>query len=359
MKRGAAEHLPHIHQIRSARALNSILGDIELDLSRSFTFFDTYMDVLTQRNTPQLGPILAGCDVLASDAIKRTHPALTLIEPPIVFCDRGHGAAIIRESVSLPDGTLNPMPLIQIPYSRLKEKYNLTSILHEAGHQALTRLGLVSAIPKMIRSVLTQVGASDVIKDLFSLWAFEIGPDFWTFCGSGIAAAAGIKEILSLPPTQVLRLSWTDPHPPPYLRVLLSFEWCRQLWGQGNWNEWEREWTSLYTLESAPTKTKEVLKEGVTLLPAIGRAFLTARFQTLNGRKISDLFNLSALAPLKLQQVVVGADTGMLNLRGLSPCAQLAVFRLVKERGTLNERRLDDVMTTWLTKLGAGRHYLH
>ena len=84
----------------------------------AFTFFDTYMDVLTQRRSPELGPVLAGCDVLAgmrwpgaSDATRR---------PPLVFCDRGFGASIVRESVPFPDGTPNPMPLIQIPYSRLK-----------------------------------------------------------------------------------------------------------------------------------------------------------------------------------------------------------------------------------------------
>jgi hypothetical protein len=47
-----------------ARELNGALGQIEFDMTRAFTFFDTYMDVLTQRHAPQLGAMLAGCDVL-------------------------------------------------------------------------------------------------------------------------------------------------------------------------------------------------------------------------------------------------------------------------------------------------------
>jgi hypothetical protein len=101
VRAGADRHLARVHEPGHARSLNRVLGEIELDLSRAFTFFDTYMDVLTQRRTPELGPLLAGCDVLAWQAMRRDHPALAVIEPPLVFCDRGFGASIVRESVRL------------------------------------------------------------------------------------------------------------------------------------------------------------------------------------------------------------------------------------------------------------------
>ena len=40
----------------SSRDHNAALGEIELDLSKAYTFFDTYMDVLTQRRSAELGP---------------------------------------------------------------------------------------------------------------------------------------------------------------------------------------------------------------------------------------------------------------------------------------------------------------
>jgi hypothetical protein len=359
LKRAADQYLGHANDVRVARSLNAVLGEIELELSRTYTFFDTYMDVLSQRSMADLGPVLAGCDVLAWEAINRDHPALRLTEAPLVFCDRGFGASIIRESVTLPDGTANPIPLIQIPYSRLKEKCNLTSILHEAGHQALARLGLVRVLPEVLRSALARAGASGSLRDLFALWSSEIGPDFWTFCASGMAGPAGIREILALPPSHAFRVSWTDPHPPPYLRVLLSFAWCRFQWGLGPWDSWERQWTALYPVDSVGGRAREVLKEGATRLPVVARTLLTTRFRTLNGRTIPQLFDLAGVAPFVLDRVAAGARSGTLELTGLSPGAQLAVFRVIKEQGLHSEERLDRVMTEWLTRLGRRRPHLH
>jgi hypothetical protein len=115
-----------------------------------------------------------------------------------------------------------------------------------------------------------------LLADLFALWSSEIGPDFWTFCAAGSAQAAGIREILALPPAQVLRVSWTDVHPPPYLRFLLSLEWPRQVWGRGPWDEWEQEWLELYPVESARPNVRSVLENGRKWLPTISHALLNA-----------------------------------------------------------------------------------
>ena len=51
VKRAASEYLPQINDVRQARKCNAALGEIEMNLSRSFTFFDTYMRVL--QNSPR------------------------------------------------------------------------------------------------------------------------------------------------------------------------------------------------------------------------------------------------------------------------------------------------------------------
>ena len=98
MKSAARMYLPHAHEIEAARKLNALLGDLELDLSTSFGFFDTYMDVLTQRHAPKLGRLLAGCDALAWEGIRRDHPAWQIVERPLVYCDRGFGASTLRQA---------------------------------------------------------------------------------------------------------------------------------------------------------------------------------------------------------------------------------------------------------------------
>lgn len=355
LKRVAREHFSQLEDARAVRKFNSLLGEIELEMTTAFTFYDTYSDVLTQRSSPELGSLLAGCDVLAWDSLHRDHPALSLVEPPLVHCDRGFGASILREGVLFPDRSPNPMPLIQIPYSRLKEKWNLTSILHEAGHEAIIRLGLKQVLPDAVRQGLKHSGAPDAIADLFALWTSEIAPDFWAFCGSGLAQAAGIREILALPPSHVLRISWADPHPVPYLRTLLSFEWCRQVWGRGRWDEWEQEWLALYPLENVPPSSRSLLERGKSFLPVMARILIQTKFPTLNRKTLSDLFDLSVVNPTVLEQTARTAATGRLNLCGLAPATQLAVFRVIRERGEIPDEVIDRTMAQWLTRLGQKR----
>jgi hypothetical protein len=355
LKRVTKEYLPQLENKDAAGILNGLLGEIELEMSKTYTVFDTFMDVLTQRNTPELGGLLAGCDALALDAIRKNHPALQLVEPPLVYCDRGFGASTLREGIRLPGRGYNPTPLIQIPYSRLKEKCNLTSIFHEIGHEALVRLKLNTAIPKAMSAAMEKAKAPAAIRDLFALWCSEIGPDFWTFCSCGIAEAATIREILSLPPPHVFRLVWSDPHPPPYLRALITFDWCRQVWGNGVWDDWEKEWLEFYPLKEATPVIRNLLTKARQFIPVVGRVLLKTKFRTLNGKTLPELFDLSAVAPKELKRILKNSEKGKLNLKGLSPSVQLAMFRLLKEEGK-PEEKLDKIMTDWLLKLGEKRN---
>lgn len=357
LKRAAKDYLPQVNRREPARILNSLLGEIELEMSRAFTVFDTYMDVLTQRHTPELGYLLAGCDALALDAIKKNHPALQIVEPPLVYCDRGFGASTLREGIRLPGRGLNPTPLIQIPYSRLKEKCNLTSIFHEVGHEAMVRLKLNTDLPKAMTAAMKKEGAPSALRDLFALWCSEIGPDFWTFCSCGIAEAATIREILNLPPNHVFRLIWSDPHPPPFLRALITFDWCRQVWGAGIWDDWEKEWLEFYPLREASPAIRDLITRARNYISVVGRVLLKTRFRTLGGKTLPDLFDLPAVAPSELKRILKNSEKGKLNLKGLSPSVQLAVFRMIKEEGK-PEEKLDQTMTEWLLRLGSKKKKL-
>lgn len=357
LKRGLRQDLAEAHQPAAARRLNALMGQTELDLSRAYGVFDLYADLLTQRHSPELGLLLAGCDRLAADALHRPHPALEVLQCPLVHCDQGFGASIFREGVQVRGLPPNALPLIQIPYSRLNsEKYNLTSVQHEVGHQALTQLKLLGALGQTLGRAAAGWGAE--LSRLFSLWAFEIGPDFWAFGLSGLAQAAGVRDILALPPTQVFHVSSYDPHPPPYLRALLGFEWCRQVWGRGPWDAWEQDWLTLYPLETAG-KAARVLAQGRRALPTVAQALLDTRFITLDKRPLSALFDLGVLAPDRLERAVGEVAAGRLNLRGLPSGAHLAVFRLIRDQRRLSEDALDRTMGAWLTRLGQRRLSRH
>lgn len=118
LKKEGREHLRLIHQAEAKRALTMVLGKMELELSNAFIYFDTFVDLLSQRHLPEMGLLLGGCDVLAWDALRKDHPALSLIEKPLVSFNRGFGASILREGVPLPDARRIPLQPFKSPIPR-------------------------------------------------------------------------------------------------------------------------------------------------------------------------------------------------------------------------------------------------
>lgn len=335
------------------RKINRMLGKIELRMSKAFSFFDTYLDVISQRKADYLGGILKGCDTLARDALIREHPILKNLEDPIVYCDRGFGASIIREGVSYSNLASNPMPLIQIPYSKLKEKYNLVSILHEAGHEAAVRLKLTTLAPEIIRSVLTEKRAPTFIRDLYCLWSSEIVPDFWAFCCSGMAQPLCLADILSLPEEKVFAYSLMDPHPMPFIRVHLSFGFCEEMWGSrlNGLQDWTDYWNCMYPLESAGEDAMTVIKTALKFKKLIINRLFELKLKFVDNLGITNLFNFDKINPANQKKRLTNKNSFKADLKGLNPCAQLSLFRYIRDNTEISEKALDRHMTLWLTNI--------
>jgi hypothetical protein len=173
-------YLPLVDQASVARSMNAALGKLELDITRTFVFFDTFLDIPSQRTSQKLGEILAGADVIAFDGLHKNHPALKVIEYPVVYFDRGFGASILRTGIPLPGRALkNELPLIQLPYSRITDKCTLSvGILHESAHEALDRLQIVKEFPTVLYQRLVEARAPSLIIQLLTLWTRVIGPDY-------------------------------------------------------------------------------------------------------------------------------------------------------------------------------------
>jgi hypothetical protein len=186
----------------------------------------------------------------------------------------------------------------------------------------------------------------------------EIGPDFWAFGLTGVAEAAAVCELFAMPSAQALRIAPGDPHPPPYLRALLCFDWCRRAWGRGIWDDWERDWINAYPLDAVPAETRRLLTEARHFIPVLGQALFDGKLHVLGGRRLLDLLDLAAVSPARLEQIAGTAAT-KIDLKGLTPCAQLAAFRMIREWRKLPEDRLDQLMTSWLIKLGRDQRRLN
>lgn len=326
------------------------LGEIEMELTNAYNFYDTYMDILTQRLSDDIGPALRGCDAIAADGMRRGYlPAISMM--PLVYCDRGFGASTLREGVNVSRNTPNPIPFIAIPYSRINEKYNLISIYHEVGHQTLVKLNMVELWQQVFRAALQKAGASDFVCNLYANWSRELAPDFWAFCLSGMAQTCSLRDVLILPSQMMFNISPVQPHPPSFLRFLISTEWCRQLWGKGDWDAWETEWKQLYPLDNLDTTTRQIIAEAQQYIPTVGKALLTTRFRKLNHKPLTSLFDLAVLQPNNLKQYTT-ADAVKSEAFGQLPIgAQLAVFRLMREKRQLKPATIDNMMDAWLKQI--------
>jgi hypothetical protein len=349
-------YLPNIDNIETARQLDNTLNQINLDLVKSTDFFDTFLDILSQRHVSKIGRMLRGCDELASDAIRRARIHRTsVIEPPIVFLDRGFGSNILKEGLKLPDWSRISVPLIPIRYQNLYSKYDLTSVLHEVGHQIMVRLGLVSTLRLAIRRAFSGTGVSEIVRDLFTSWSTEIFPDFWTFLNSGVAQTLSIRDVVSVPDGLIFRLSLSDPHPPPYVRVILSIAFCRYIWGNGIWDQWEEDWIALHPLRKCPIETRKTLEHVINAIPLVSKTMITTRFQKLTSKTLSSLFDMDLLSPSRLNSYIYWALSGRTSFGRLSPCTQLATFRLLRDTKNIDEEELDGMMTKWLEGIGNKR----
>jgi hypothetical protein len=320
------------------------LGEIELELSQAYTFYDTYMDILTQRLSPVLGPLLQGCDVIAADGLK--HRYLTAVtRNPIMYCDRGFGAKVLREGVTLAN-SVNPVAFIAIPYSRLAEKYNLISIYHEVGHQALNKLDLVETFQEVFSLAAKKAGASPLLQTMFANWSRELLPDFWAFAFTGMGQTSSMRDVLLVPRALAFGVSPSQQHPPSYLRFLASVAWCQFLWGRGDWDAWTEEWEACYPLHKADKLTAELLTQARKVLPAMARATITTRFKKLGHQPLTSLFDMDSIAPERLKRCAAKADFLKAPIG-----VQLASFRLIRDKKDRPIGHLNKTMHAWLIQL--------
>ena len=86
------KYFPTIHEAESGRSFNELIGRIELDLSDSFTFFDTFLDIISQRHLPKIGQPLRGMRHIGNGCTTKKTSGTYNHRKALVFLDRGFGA---------------------------------------------------------------------------------------------------------------------------------------------------------------------------------------------------------------------------------------------------------------------------
>ena len=168
---------------------------------------------------------------------------------PCATWPAGPGAAIRRARTRLPGGESNPVAIIRVPRERMVGSGIASSLVHEVGHQGAAQLGLVESL----RGDLARAASKDPqgCWPTWDKWISEIVADCWSVGKLGITSTVGLLAVVSLPAFFVFRPSGNDPHPVPYLRVLVSATIGEAIYPHPQWAAMRHTWKQLYPTQRA------------------------------------------------------------------------------------------------------------
>lgn len=260
---------------------------------------DMFSDIVCQRSESDHGVWLAGLDAFAKDALAMPDH---YVSPPVAcYLDRGMGAAIRRARTRLPGGGLNPVAVIRIPRERMVGSGIASSLVHEVGHQACGLLGLV----RSVQADVEEMGRRSKDRQVWQLWArwiSEVLADFWSVARLGITATLGLMGVVGLPRAFVFRVNEADPHPAPWIRVLLSAGMGRSLYPHTQWDEVTRRWRSYYPLDGLSPERQDLLQRLERSIPDLCTLLLEHRCEAVQPQALGELVTQPDRTPERLQQ---------------------------------------------------------
>jgi hypothetical protein len=262
--------------------------------------FDMFADVITQRSENETGVWLSGLDVVASDALAL--PAYYEAPPVICYLDRDVGAAIRRARTRMPGGGQNPVAIVRIPRERMVGTGIASSLVHEVGHQAAALLELVESLRSTLRGLQRGDRTTTLAWQLWERWISEIVADFWSVARVGIAATLGLIGVVSLPRAFVFRLNVDDPHPIPWIRVMLSAAMGEALYPHPQWRRLCAMWESFYPPSGLVEETQALLAALQASMPAFVELLVNHRPKALRGRSLMEVMGVGPRQPARLSE---------------------------------------------------------
>jgi hypothetical protein len=224
--------------------LGRILDAVE-EIIRAQGVWDYYRDKLHQRFSPDFEASLRVADVMAWDCY---YPVLQeaqgsklvaksqMREPPLCYymADfspltwvRGTQPDDLRDRKGAT--VLTPIPVIAIPWDHAENLWELLSVPHEVGHDIEADLNLRPTLLRSLRMALQKVPVPPERIAVWESWLAETFADLVALQLVGPSFTDTLMHILILPPQVVTSFNRSDPHPTPYVRVLMNAAYIRGL----------------------------------------------------------------------------------------------------------------------------------
>lgn len=344
-----------IHQLKNnTTAFNPIKEQkkfvfLKLRFNDILSQLDIYADVLSQRAEHITGTWIAGLDALAEDALKAGKQFYDAPEM-IVFLERGHGAAIRRAKTRLPGGEENPVAVIQVPRERMVGSGIASSLIHEVGHQGSALLDLITSLKNELNKIRDTEPAYSDVWTLYARWISEIISDFWSLAHLGICATQGLMGVVSLPEYFQFRIDNKDPHPAPYIRVLLSCAMGNALFPHPQWKQMSDMWEAFYPLNKLPQEKVLLIRKLKSRMNRFAAIIKNHKPASLKGKMLHEIFPIAQRQPALLQKIYSKWQSDPQLIRTAAPSLIFAVIGQARADGRITAKAENEILTKQLIR---------
>jgi hypothetical protein len=280
--------------------------------------------------------------------------ATELREPPLVYCTAESSAATwVRGSrpndgrrYDLGESTL-PIPVIELPWDHLGSAWEYLSLHHEVGHDIEADLKLRSVLASTLQQKLAAANVPKARTDAWLAWQGEVFADLCAIRLAGPAFVDALTQLLLLPPATVKRYDPADPHPTPYLRILMNTAYVRTLGASPQMADHadtlDTDWLKMYGSQSGNTVIDGARGDFAIVFDALMNQALTE----LKGQTVASLLPFSPAEDAKIRAAEPFFRTGTnppnrLPIRHVPAAARLAV-KTAAANGTLTSQQCDDI----------------
>jgi hypothetical protein len=259
-----------------------------------------YLELFGQRQS-HFGPMLLACDRIALDCYQYVYTGLARARPvpsPAPFCymETGFSPATYGRGSLMPrlGRRRNPFPLIQLPHHRLVNPWTLGAVLHEAGHNLQNDLGLWKAVPLTLAQRLLDAGMPPEIAKLWARWNREIWADLIALLLGGPEIVASLMDVTARSARSTQRFRAADPHPTPWLRVMINLELLRRMGFAERSAQFEMVWKRLYDAPEPGWIPHAVLASFPQAAAAVVDAIVFTPYPQLGTRSLAQAFRFEA-----------------------------------------------------------------
>lgn len=318
------------------------------------TILDFYGDAVNSRTNPRLRTLLRGYDTLAGDSLAGVLSRLDMEVPlALVYLDTGLGAAILRAGVRLWDAG-HPSPAAAIKLTRHNLSYP-TALLHETGHQVGHLTGWNAELAGALAERLAR--RSGELADLWPGWAAEVAADVHAFAQAGWAPVAALSNVVDGPTAAVYRIRAGDPHPYPFIRVLLNVALCRGWYGAGPWDDVAAAWLHRHPPDAVRGDVGALTKASLAALDDIVDVCTRQPMAAFRGAPLSAVLDPRRVSPAALAALARQAGPSLLSSAYLRRRDPLRILALLATRAVVDPARAAEHrqrLLAWVAEVGAG-----